>query len=62
MEWIDASKQMPTEYKDYVCLIGGKLAIATLYEFLYDVRRPNWNRDGVTHYLAGLPTLPGERE
>jgi hypothetical protein len=58
VEWIDATKELPVEYREYVCLIDGKIATATLREFVYDVRRPNWDRDGVTHYLSGVPEFP----
>jgi hypothetical protein len=61
MEWIDAAQEPPREYKEYVCLIDGKMTVATLREFIYDVRQPNWDKDGVTHYLAGVPTAPGAR-
>jgi hypothetical protein len=60
MEWIDANENPPTAYDDYVCLVRGKMAVATLREYLYDVKRPNWSVEGVTHYLKDVPLPPYE--
>lgn len=48
----------PNEFKDYVCLVNGKMQIASFREFIYDVQQPNWSVDGVTHYLADVPSPP----
>lgn len=58
MEWIDVKTDPPSEYKDYVCLVQGKIVVATLREYLYDVKVPNWSVDGVTHYLKDIPHSP----
>jgi hypothetical protein len=60
MEWIDAESNPPSAYKDYVCLAEGKMIVATFREHFYDLKRPHWSADGVTYYLAGVPTFPAE--
>jgi hypothetical protein len=60
MEWINAETNPPSTCKDYVCIAHGKMVVATLREYFYDVKRPNWSVDGVTHYLREMPSLPDD--
>ncbi|WP_132375836.1 hypothetical protein [Paraburkholderia sp. BL9I2N2] len=58
MEWVDAETNPPSIYKDYVCLAQGRITMAAFREYIYDVKRPNWSVDGVTHYLKDVPPFP----
>jgi hypothetical protein len=58
MEWIDVKTSPPSTCKEYVCLVEGKMVVATLREYFYDVKQPHWSVEGVTHYLQGVPLFP----